>query len=84
MSNSRNVSLNKKEVLCLRSSYSQEFEFFPEPEISLDFEEEQVESSKPLKSSVEADDSRTQEHFTYARLFDFKFKAIPLCGFPIT
>ena len=55
------VSFNEKEFLGFGSSFPVDCEFLPEPKISLDVEEEQVVSSKPLKSVVENDDSRTQE-----------------------
>ena len=55
------MSFNEKEVLGFGSSFSEDCEFFPEPKSSLDVEEEQVVSSKPLKSVDENDDSRTQE-----------------------
>ena len=49
---SKIVSCNKIEMFGLRSSFSEDCEFLPEPEISLEFEEDQVESSKPLNSLV--------------------------------
>ena len=52
---------NEKEFLGFRSSFSEDCEFLPEPKSSLDVEEEQVVSSKPLKSVAENDASRTQE-----------------------
>ena len=58
---SGNVSFNEKEFLGFGSSFSEDCEFLPEPESSLDVEEEQVVSSKPLKLVAENDDSRTQE-----------------------
>ena len=61
ISHSRNVSFNKKEFLGFGSSFPEDCEFLPEPKISLDVEEEQVVSSKSLKSVVENDDTRTQE-----------------------
>ena len=61
ISHSRNVSFNEKEFLGFGSSFSEDCEFFPEPKSSLDVEEEQVVSSKPLKSVAENDDSPTQE-----------------------
>ena len=61
ISHSRNVSFNEKEFLGFGSSFPEDCEFLPEPKSSLDVEEEQVVSSKPLKSVVENDDSRTQE-----------------------
>ena len=61
ISHSRNVSFNEKESLGFGSSFPEDCEFLPEPMSSLDVEEEQVVSSKPLKSVVEKDDSRTQE-----------------------
>ena len=60
-SHSRNVSLNEKEFLGFGRSFSEDCEFLPEPKSSLDVEEEQVVSSKPLKSVVENDELRTQE-----------------------
>ena len=61
ISHSRNVSFTEKELLGFRSSFPEDCEFLPEPKSSLDSEEEQVVSSKPLKSVVENDDSGTQE-----------------------
>ena len=61
ISHSRNVSFNEKEFLGFGNSFSEHCEFLPEPKSSLDVEEEQVVSSKPLKSVAENDDSRTQE-----------------------
>ena len=61
---SRNVSFKEKEFLGFGSSFSEHCEFIPEPESSLDVEEEQVMSAKLLKSVVENDDSRTQETST--------------------
>ena len=61
ISHSRNVSFNEKEFLGFGSSFPKDCEFPPEPKSSLDVEEEQLVSSKPLKSVVENDDSRTQE-----------------------
>ena len=60
ISHSRNVSFNEKEFLGFGSSFSEDCEFLPEPKSSLDVEEEQVVSSKPLKSVSENDDTRTQ------------------------
>ena len=61
ISQSRNLSFNEKEFLGFGRSFSEDCEFLPEPRSSLDVEEEQVVSSKPLKSIDENDDSRTQE-----------------------
>ena len=61
ISHSRNVSFNEKEFLGFASSFPENCEFFPETKSSLDVEEKQVVSSKPLKSVAENDDSRTQE-----------------------
>ena len=61
ISQSRKVSFNGKEFLGFGSSFPKDCEFLPEPKSSLDVEEEQVVSSKPLKSVVENDDSRTQQ-----------------------
>ena len=61
ISHSRKVSFNEKEFHGFGSSFSEDCEFLPEPKSSLDVEEEQVVSSKPLKSVAENDDSRTQE-----------------------
>ena len=61
ISHSRNVSFNEKELLGFGSSFPEDSEFLPEPKSFSDVEEEQVVSSKPLKSVVENDDSRTQE-----------------------
>ena len=58
ISHSRNVSFNKNEFLGFGSSFSEDCEFLPEHKSSSDVE---VESSKPLKSVAENDDSRTQE-----------------------
>ena len=52
--------LTKKNFLVLEAVF-QKTEFLPEPKNSLDVEEEQVVSSKLLKSVVENDGSRTQE-----------------------
>ena len=60
ISPSRNVSFNKKQFLGFGSSFSENCDILPEPKSSLDVEEEQVVSSKLLKSVVESDDSRTQ------------------------
>ena len=60
-SHSRNVSFNEKEFLGFGSSFSENCEFLPEPKSSSDVEEEQVVSTKPLKSVAENDDSLTQE-----------------------
>ena len=60
ISHSGNVSFNEIEFLGFGSSFSEDCEFLPEPKSSLDVEEEQVVSSKPLKSVAENDDSRTQ------------------------
>ena len=61
ISHSRNVSNNEREFIGFGSSFPEDCEFLPEPKSSLDVEEEQVVSSKPLKSVVENDDSRTQQ-----------------------
>ena len=61
ISHSRNVSFNEKDFLGFGSSFSEDCEFLPEPNSSLDVEEEQVVSSKPLKSVAENDGSRTQK-----------------------
>ena len=61
INHSRNVSFNEKEFLGFGSSFSEDCGFLPEPKSALDVEEEQVVSSKPLKSVAENDDSRTQE-----------------------
>ena len=61
ISHSRNVSFNEEEILRFGSSFSEDCEFLPVPKSSLDVEEEQVVSSKLLKSVAENDDSRTQE-----------------------
>ena len=61
ISHSRNVSFNEKEFLGCGSSFPEDCEFLSESKSSLDVEEEQVVSSKPLKSVAENDDSRTQE-----------------------
>ena len=61
ISHSKNVSFNEKEFLGLGSTFSEDCELLPEPKSSLDVEEEQVVSSKPLKLVAENDDSRTQE-----------------------
>ena len=58
---SRNVSFNEKESLGFGNSFSEDCEFLPERKNSLDVEEEQVVSSKPLKLVSENDESRTQE-----------------------
>ena len=50
ISRSRNVSFNGKEFLGFGSSFSEDCVLLPEPKSSLDVEEEQVASSKPLKS----------------------------------
>ena len=55
--------LTKKNFLALEAVF-QKTEFLPEPKSSLDVEEEQVVSSKPLKSVAKNDDSRTQETST--------------------
>ena len=55
------MSFYKKEFFGFGSSFSEDCEFFPEPKSALDVEEEQVVSSKPLKSVAENDDSSTQE-----------------------
>ena len=49
ISYSRNVSYNEKEFLGFGSSFPEDCEFLPQPKSSLDVEEEQVVSSKPLK-----------------------------------
>ena len=61
ITHSRNMSFNEKEILGFGSSFPEDCEFLPEPKSSLDVDEEQVVSSKPLKSVLENDDSRTQE-----------------------
>ena len=61
ISHSRNVSFNEKEFLGFGSCFPEDCVFLPEPKSSLDVEEEQVVSSKPLKSVVENGDSSTQE-----------------------
>ena len=61
ISDLRIVSFHENEFLGFGTSFSEDCELFTERESSLDVEEEQVESSKPLKSVVENDDSRTQE-----------------------
>ena len=61
ISQSRNVSFNEKEFHGSGGSFSEDCEFLPEPKNSLDVEEEQVVSSKPLTSVAEKDDSRIQE-----------------------
>ena len=61
ISRSKKVSFNEKDFLGFGSSFSEDCEFLPELKSSLDVEEEQVVSSKPLKSVAENDDSRTQE-----------------------
>ena len=61
ISHSTNVSFNEKEFLGFGSSFSEDCEFLPEPKSSLDVEDEQGVSSKPLKWVAENDDSRTQE-----------------------
>ena len=58
---SRNVSFNEIDFPGNGSTFSEDCESLPEPKSSLDVEEEQVVSSKPLKSVDENDDSRTQE-----------------------
>ena len=61
ISHSRNMSFKEKEFPGFGSSFSEDCDFLPEPKSSLHVEEEQVVSSKPLKSVAENDDSRTQE-----------------------
>ena len=58
---SRNVSFNEKELLGFGSSFSEDCDFLSEPKSSLDVEEEQLVSSRPLKLVDENDDTRTQE-----------------------
>ena len=60
ISHSRIVSFNEKAFLGFGSSFSEDCQFLPEPKSSLDVEEEQVMSSKPLKLVAENGDSRTQ------------------------
>ena len=50
-----------KESFGLWSSFSGDFEIVPEPNSFLEFEEDEVESSRPLESVVENVDSHTQE-----------------------
>ena len=61
ISHSRTASFNDKEFLGFAKSFSEDCESLPEPKSSLDVEQEQVVSCKPLKSFAENDDSRTQE-----------------------
>ena len=62
ISHSRNASFNEKEFLGFGSRFSENCEFILEPKSSLDVEEDQVVSSKPLKSLAQNGDSRTQEN----------------------
>ena len=55
------MSFKEKEILGYGSSFAEDCEFFPLPKSSLNVEEDQVESSKPLKLVVENIDSRTHE-----------------------
>ena len=61
ISHSTNLSFNGKKFLGFGSSFSESCGFLPEPKSSLDVEEEQLVSSKPLESVAENDDSRTQK-----------------------
>ena len=60
ISHSTNVSFNEKDFFGFGSSFSEDCDFLPEAKSYLDVEEEQVVSSKPLKSVAEKDDSRTK------------------------
>ena len=62
ISHSRNVSFQQKEILGFGSSCSEDCEFFPDFKSSLDVEEEQVVSSKTLKSVAENYDSALKKH----------------------
>ena len=55
------MKINEKEFLGFRSNVSEDCEFLAEANISLDFEEYQVEPSESLKSVVGKNTSRTQE-----------------------
>ena len=61
ISHLRNVSFVEKEFLGFACSFLEDCEFLPEPKSSLNDEEEQVKSSRPLKLVFEFYDSRTQE-----------------------
>ena len=61
ISHSRNVSFNEKEFIGLQNIEAEDYEFLPEAESSLEFDEGEAKPLKPLKPVVENFDSPTQE-----------------------
>ena len=61
ISHSRNVSFNEKEFIGLQNIEAEDYEFLPESEISLDFEECEAKPLKPSKPVNENFDSPPQE-----------------------
>ena len=61
ISHSRNVSFNEKEFIGLQNIEAEDYEFLPESETSLDFEEGEAKPLKLSKPVVENFDSPTQE-----------------------
>ena len=76
INHSRNVSFNEKYFLGFASSFSKDCEFLPETKSSLDVEEEQVVSSKPLKSVAEIDDSRTLKKLHMCQSFRLQIQIL--------
>ena len=83
ISHSRNVSFNEKEFIGLQNIEAEDYEFLPEFEYTLDFDEGEAKPLNPLKPVVEKFDSPTQESLpNQDSFFLFKFYRRSLCGLP--